>query len=292
MKYKLQIIAIALLMGNVAFGQVPNGSFENWTGSEANSWVSTNLLMFLGNSQSVYKSTDAHGGSFACEVNTIKVNIKPPGQPIPDYTGSIFLGRFANFNPTMGAPYTKRPDKMVFWYKYVPKGTDSAIALVTLTRWNSSTKKTDTVGLGVGPMTGSTTTYTKKDVDIMYLSNNAPDTAIVLFVSSSLSANQAGSKLTIDDADFVGGNTGIIAQTQNEIGIYPNPAKDMLNLELGNLEGNVYIAITDIQGKNIYTQIYSTCNNVTIQTSTFKSGIYILNVTSDKNTITHKIIIE
>ncbi len=294
MRKTLQIFAIVLLMGNKVNAQVPNGGFENWSGTEANAWVSTNGLTFLGNPQSVYKSTDAHSGSFACEINTIHVTNKPQGAGIPDYTGSIFLGKLVNFNPIMGASNKYRPDKLVFWHKYIPKGTDSAVALFTLTRWNTTTNKTDTVGLGIAIITDSTSTYKKTEINVNYFDSKVPDTILVLFVSSTITANKAGSKLIIDDVDITGGNTGIIVKEITELEIYPNPAKHLINLNLTNtnIDKNVMITITDMHGKNIYIKEHIGGSLSTIQTSTYTPGVYIINIIGDEKVLAKKIIIE
>lgn len=292
MKKILQIFAVTLLMGNIANAQVPNGGFENWTSTEANAWVSTNGLTFFGNPQSVYKSTDAHSGSFACEINTVNITNKPPGTNIPDYTGSIFLGKLVNFTPKMGASSKYRPDKLVFWHKYMPKGKDTAVALITLTRWNTTTNKTDTVGLGIAFITDSTSIYKKTEINVNYFDTKVPDTLIVLFASSTITANKAGSKLIIDDVDITGGNTGIVVTEMTQLEIYPNPAKHLINLNLTNIDKNVLITITDMQGKNIYIKEHNGGSHSTIQTSTFAPGVYIINVICDKKVLTKKFIIE
>ncbi len=284
-------MAMTLLIGQAAMAQVPNAGFENWSGTEANSWVSTNGLTLLGNSQSIFKSADARSGSSACEINTIHVANKPPGRPIPDYTASIFIGRSVNFVPAMGAPYTYSPNKFVFWYKYIPKGTDTAIALVTLTRWNTTTNKRDTIGLGASPIPDSTSIYTKREVAINYFDNKMPDTLIILFTSSAVSANQTGSKLIIDDMDLVGGNIGIAAQTENELEIYPNPAKNVVNIGLGKFIENVHISVCDMQGKNVYSRTYSG-GNLSIQTNAFVPGVYVVKAVCENTIFTRKIIVE
>ena len=76
------------------------------------------------------------------------------------------------------------------------------------------------------------------------------------------------------------------------INIYPNPVKDILNIELENNSKAMY-QIFDITGKIIVEdEIRKGENQKSIQLSNLSSGIYNLRLTIDNNIINHKLIIE
>jgi carboxypeptidase T len=78
--------------------------------------------------------------------------------------------------------------------------------------------------------------------------------------------------------------------------VYPNPVKDEIGLRItGNVTGNVYIRVTDLTGRVIYTQpafIPSSPMELTINSGWWSQGFYYLQVTDDKNKIlaTEKIV--
>ena len=75
----------------------------------------------------------------------------------------------------------------------------------------------------------------------------------------------------------------------NNITIYPNPTKDNLTIET-NENTEQKIEILTLIGQTVYT---STINNKTIvNTSAFANGVYILKLSSDKETVVRKFVKE
>lgn len=72
------------------------------------------------------------------------------------------------------------------------------------------------------------------------------------------------------------------------IKIYPNPAKDILNLEIPTEFKNFSFEIKDMNGRLISTHE----NEKTINVSKLSSGVYLCTVKSDGETVTKKVIIE
>jgi aminopeptidase YwaD len=70
--------------------------------------------------------------------------------------------------------------------------------------------------------------------------------------------------------------------------IYPNPARDVLHIELPKDHKNFTVEITDMNGR----LILNADNEKTMNTSGLTSGTYMVTVKSDTNSITRKIIIE
>ncbi|HXA02222.1 MAG TPA: T9SS type A sorting domain-containing protein [Cytophagaceae bacterium] len=78
----------------------------------------------------------------------------------------------------------------------------------------------------------------------------------------------------------------------NSLSVYPNPAKDALNVSF-EAAGGAAISLSDIVGKTVYSSSASAgSNNLTVNTSGFSSGIYILNIVTENGTVARKVTIE
>jgi len=77
---------------------------------------------------------------------------------------------------------------------------------------------------------------------------------------------------------------------ENDFIIYPNPAKDNINIKFKD-NSKKTIQLFDITGKIVIEQIISNDTFLQLNTTTFENGIFFLNITSNNNSITKKIII-
>ena len=75
----------------------------------------------------------------------------------------------------------------------------------------------------------------------------------------------------------------------NNISIYPNPTKDNLTIET-NSNTEQRIEIINLIGQTIYTSNIN--KKATINTSAFVKGVYILKLSSDKETVVRKFVKE
>jgi len=78
-------------------------------------------------------------------------------------------------------------------------------------------------------------------------------------------------------------------ESSNQIKVYPNPAKDILTIET-NSNKEQRIDIINLIGQTIYTNIIN--KKAIINTSAFANGVYILKLSSDKETIVKKFVKE
>lgn len=77
----------------------------------------------------------------------------------------------------------------------------------------------------------------------------------------------------------------------DKIMIFPNPVKDQLTLNTGDLKAES-ISISDIQGRIVYSNGNSFSGSYSLNLSHLESGMYILNFKVNKATVTKKLIIE
>ncbi|MCX6352658.1 MAG: T9SS type A sorting domain-containing protein [Bacteroidetes bacterium] len=80
------------------------------------------------------------------------------------------------------------------------------------------------------------------------------------------------------------GGTAIDAPQKNKSGIrvYPNPTRDVLNIETNNFKGgNFSVLLTDILGRNLIEKTTNSTQNISLDISNLPDGIYLVSVIAD-----------
>lgn len=268
MKTKLLCIAIiGAFTFNINAQTLPNAGFETWndmgTYEDPDNWITLNSLGGFGIPTTVFKSTDANSGSYACEIKSVSSGFGPIGGFISSGTGDIFAGTF-------NVPNTARPDKMLAYYKYAPAGIDTAQIAVTFTMWDNVAGQQVTVGEGAVNIVGTTSTYTLADITITYFTSDTPDTMMVQ-ASSSLNVPLDGSTLLIDDISFE--TAGIQETAIYASQVYPNPSSEFIQIRLENTKANS-IEILDLSGRTL-SEIEIKNLNSKVSVSELSNGNYI-----------------
>ncbi|MEO5570629.1 MAG: DUF4397 domain-containing protein [Bacteroidia bacterium] len=134
------------------------------------------------------------------------------------------------------------------------------------------------------------------------LTSLAGGSAVVLasgFLSPSANQNGAAfgliAVLPNGTVLILGNVTGIDEQTgSNNFMMYPNPATDKVNIHLEASEiQNSIVIISDIQGNQLkVSNTRDLQNELLINTSDLKAGVYTIKIENDKKTITQKLIIK
>lgn len=287
------------LIGSGTIAQLPNHDFEKWdsTGYEdADNWMGLNdLAVASGVSADAVKTTDAHTGSFAMQIKTEIAN--PFGQG-NDTLGYVTTGSLGRGGLVGGFPYSNRPIKLSFYYKYNPTNSnDSANAGVWI---NYKGKKLDSSFVSL-PASSS---YTLYEMTIPYIGKNMPDTVNIAFASSNVAAKKhggiayIGSTFIVDDLLFTD-YTGIEEQNSNisMLNIFPNPATNSLYLQCYKNDNEaIDFTINNTLGQVVFSKkmnIAANDNNPQkIQIGNLASGIYIYSVKNTFGTRTGKLVIE
>ena len=93
----------------------------------------------------------------------------------------------------------------------------------------------------------------------------------------------------VDDFKVTTATLSTDAFFKNNFSLYPNPASDVINLKSNSL--NIQnIQITDLNGRSIISANYDATSNAHLDVSSLKSGMYLLNVTTENGTGTCKFI--
>jgi len=79
-----------------------------------------------------------------------------------------------------------------------------------------------------------------------------------------------------------------------ELAVYPNPAKEFVEIELTDYSGHITISVFDLFGKEVLVEnliSMKPAEKITVNTSSLKEGIYLLNVLTDSKKYSHKLVI-
>ncbi|MBI4930539.1 MAG: T9SS type A sorting domain-containing protein [Bacteroidetes bacterium] len=269
-----------------------NGSFETWLSQTVNR--PDNWYLGGGDGNGMNRTTDAAAGNYAIELTTYLGSSK--SGPPTARSGQVSTGYYKNncSGPNCqkgGYPFSNQQDTLVFSYKYVPSGNDSAQVWLNF-------KKSGSQIWSTGKNLAASATY--QTVQIPFNVGQAPDTVIVQ-AQSSLWQDSAltyiGSNLKIDEIHFKSQplNTSVpVFSFDNHISVFPNPSNGKANVIISQFED---LKMKDIEIYNMYGaevaanfQINSS-SNFQIDLSEQPDGIYLIKMTSNGKTFTKKLIV-
>lgn len=224
---------LALAPAHAQTTAFPNSTFETWaarSGVEApTNWLTTDdIVQYLFGQRvptgTVTKSTTAHGGSFAAQLQTqlFLGQAQAPGELI---LGNSFHGGSSELPG--GLPFTARPASLQFYYQLSGSNVanDSAGAFVQLLRRVNG--RSVVVAQGEQYYTVAKSAYTLATIPLQYFSPLAPDSVAMAFVSGTASTITVGTSLLVDDISFVGTATAARdASNALALSVAPNPSPD------------------------------------------------------------------
>lgn len=202
-------------------------------------------------------------------------------------TGLAYLPMPNTFPFHRGSAISFAPASVSGYYRYIPgdnnSSNDSAWIRITLTRFNSQTMQSDSIGSGMIKL-GFSSQYIPFEFPINYYSQDIPDTFLIAVVSSINGfCSTAGSGeclyLSVDDLSLAT-QTGIKLPIQT-IGIYMIDANTLYIPE--NPGGTLHIQ--DISGR-IRRQEYLSGGEKTINISDLNPGFYFATLLHKQKTKT------
>jgi hypothetical protein len=274
---KLVLLLAVILFGfnSVSKAQqiLPNGNFEDWSMyvpvshppyyEPAGGFFKTmNILDTIPTPPglTVYKCDTAHSGTYSARCITRKIDIL--NILIPGVVGNITM-RFETSSAILGVPFkwTTKPVRFQGYYKSYPVGTDSTGVLLLLSKWNTSTKKRDTIAYNKLVFHGTVSDWTGFDAAIEYRNTTVmPDSVCILLLScagynaSNMfgSVGRVGSQALFDDITLTGvfpwGVDNLLKQDMS-LSISPNPASDYINVKIGKAVNNGILEVYDVKGQ-------------------------------------------
>ena len=273
--------ATAYLLSNAQY--ITNNGFETWTGSDPASWSTPNSLTSGFGVTTVTKETvDVYAG-----VNSAKLVTTPVlGTPVP---GILTNGTITLSAPYVsgGVPFTDRPASFKGYYKYTHVGGDFCLLSAVLLK-----NSTDTVGYAQFTNLATVGAYTLFQADFTYQLPDNPDTIQIIISSSNTNAAVVGSILKVDALYLEGGTLGISKyHLLNNISIFPNPAKDILNLKMDFESFNeIKISVYSVIGQKVKEVILPKGTEIcSLNIRDLNKGLYFVQIQSGKEKFTQKI---
>ncbi len=285
---------LCFLMSSMVFNftmaqtQFQNSSFETWSlktigntsYSEPNNWYTLNPLKQFGFDESTTKTSDSHSGTSAAFLETVE-------NTFGDLPGLITIN---NILGATGEPdlvknkiaFTGKPTSINFWVKSLPEIGDSSAVSIILTKWNATTKNSDTIAFAQWSNGTAIETYTQIIKPLTYLNNNTPD-SVFFIASSSIDGftPTAGSRLWLDDIylNYAPLSVSEVNKTAN-VQLFPNPCNGWLNIV--SIEEIDFIEIYDELGRLVMN---TSLKNQQIEIASLYPGVYFIHVGSSQNNL-------
>lgn len=254
--------AFLLVVTSAVAQELPNSSFEEWTGSgkpspfdweEPTGWSSTNPVTEF-TKAGVRRSGDAFEGSFACSIESVNIfGTDAPGVLVngePEYNFETFSLEIE----TAGTPYTQRPRQLKGEYQFSSTSAgDSGVVIVLFKRYDQEQGESEIIGggrLALGPA-GE---YTSFALPITYVAEGPPDSVVVAFFSTDPENALPGGTLLVDDLTF-DASSGVRRHTPlptADLMLVPNPATDRVRIRYdASAIRPERCTITDILGRTM-----------------------------------------
>lgn len=205
MKKKPLLVALMLQISLLAFAQIPNPGFENWSHNSfpaydnPDGWGTVNDQTAIIGVNTVQKeSSVVHSGSYAVKLETFFISFA--NETAPGITGTgTFNTNTRNIDG--GFAYTQRPTHLSGWYQYSPATGDNCDMSIELWRWNAGVR--ETIATGTFTNSSAVGSYTRFAMQLSYQSANSPDSAQIILSSSNTSNPVQGSVMYVDDLEFL-----------------------------------------------------------------------------------------
>jgi len=276
---KHYLLSILTILTTSAFAQIPNGSFEDWSGQDPQGWASFNLFI----PGAVVSTTPAYEGQKAARINTIDFfgTISP---------GAIVTGSFDNpFIRTL-----QSSNKVTFWYKFNNGGTDVLVSYVG-TKNTGSIDETESGNI----VFVNTTVFTQAIIDLP--ESNFDSIAVGFLVNTTDTTAMAEPSLNsyaiIDDVKLA--TSVSLADVEGFDffeSVYPTPSNEMANLVYSlNKNSKVIIRIYNLEGKLIEQVLQADQApgryRAEVNTLNYANGVYIAEIVLNGQVSKQKMIV-
>lgn len=304
---KIYLLLTILIAGTAVNAQNLQGTMETWQNYSVGfplpttqlekpaGWRGADSLICLlgpfiqpgGNfGKQVFKSTEAHSGSFAARLlnrDQDTLGIFPGILTNADLIVDI---QTADFSLSGGTPVTGRVDTVKAWVKYKPKGADEgAVTAQAVIKGAGAGGADSVVGAGLAIIVADTGYY-EIVVDLEYVDPNVVPNALQVMFSGSMSVLSAedSTELFVDDVT-ASSTVGIKMQLFEEdvLEVYPNPAQNVVYLNT-NVRQPLTWQLYSMNGtKALMTE--TVAGKTEVNVSALATGVYIYQVKNSEGVI-------
>lgn len=283
-------LLFAFILAIHASGQtvIPNAGFENWTttGNYTNptGWDTPNeelmAIPFFG-FPVVTKSSDHQGsGNFSAKLETKHLTVPPLDIPGFMTCGNLVVDiATASYVLSGGVPVVDQPTHLKGFYKFLPKGGDSCVVGIGLTKWTGTTR--DSIAYGYFSTKDTVTDWTPFSAWIDYDTVMTPDTMNIIAMSTAQEVMTPGTVLYIDNfyLDYTVGTDKKVKtpapdsyfdrETHRLLVFFDNHEPIPVSIRLYNMAGRSLFSVNKIMTES---------SRVVIPCTDFRQGVYLLEV--------------
>ena len=313
---------LAGFLGLTAQNTIPNSDFELWSYGKPVGWtvgLHGTITSFVNIPVEVNfgtQSSEAHGGSSAVKLVSsdftipyLGYNFNLPGilqagesegfsipledilaiiQAIQDTTGTSGLDpdNLATMSSLLqllskGVPCSAVPVSVTAWVKYQPQDGDYLMMFAV------AKKEGMPISYNYGIFqTDNPNSYQKIGIDLD--APNAECDSIMIIILSSTMMNSS-SVLYVDDIALESSSVSIPNVEDFYGKIYPNPAVNQLHIQPDNEKAYEW-TLTDLSGRTLQTG--KSTGETILDTKSYATGMYLLQIVAEGNISTHKVLIQ
>lgn len=132
-----------------------------------------------------------------------------------------------------------------------------------------------------GPLSvpGSAAASDPAEIDFFATTGTATNISAATMVFDNFTAKATSTNTLLD--------INQIALNNNAISIYPNPATNILNVNVNGSDISA-VQIVDLNGRQVFSKSFSNLSEAQINVNELSTGMYLINITSGDNTVTKK----
>jgi hypothetical protein len=270
-------LALCLFM-NVAYGQIPEGGFDNITSSGGCSqpvgWNTVNgTTGALGLCTAESETSNPYSGFAALKITSEFFFFAAQVIPGIVSNGNIDI---QNQGVTGGIPFTERPTAFKGWYKGEPVNGDTYSMVAVLINENTG----DTVGAAIFEGNSTVSNWTQFSETVEYFNQENPTILQITMFASDPENPQNGSTVYFDELDYESLTVGLQENDAANINVYPNPAVDDVFFNIGAYE-TARVNIYNFLGTSVLEQVVTQTEN-SVSLLQLAHGTYIWQLTTKK----------
>ena len=286
---KQTILSLIIVLGISAKGQqIPNGGFENWIqetyGEEPANWGELSLQLynslFLGVLDStIVKSSDAYSGAYAMELRS-KI---PASTLISDTIIPVAMLNLKNEN--IDSANMNIDSNLLSLSGYIKQDIVNSSTNSTSISVLVYAESGDMTGVGAIEFDNNIPNYTLFNIPILYFDSVGGDYLEIYITAGNSDFPVAGNSLKLDGLVLnYDHSTNILEESSLKFNVFPNPTSHRLQIESNSIVDEYELRLYNISGA-----LLQTTQSRTINLENYKTGIYLLKVTSGNSTKEFKI---
>jgi hypothetical protein len=294
----------------VAQDQLDNAGFEEWEdlpnaeASEPLHWSSlkdSDDPTLAGFAPVVcFRTEDAYSGQYAVELRNIQSlivanGVVTNGRIHPDLVAAKAYTYTDPENELYHQAFTSRPDSIVGWYKYAPVGEDTIQVKVSLHKGFGKQPDPDSLQnwIGVGDFRSTRNTddkWVRFSAPFRYMSDEAPEFALVVITSGGKMAPTAGSIAKFDDLEMIYNQNSMELIQEDPSPFISVTGSRTLWLQHMPLYHYRQLDVYDITGKRVCSALLDS-DRLDLAQAGLNRGIYVIHVQGPERFYNQKIML-